>query len=337
MTETIRPGGPGTPEVGRRAALALAASGLTAPRIAHAERNGWPTGSVRFIGIFPPGGGTDILSRIWCAKMGEITGQQFIVENRSGSGGNVGTEAIARAVPDGNTIGLASVAPLGISPTLYASLPFDANRDFTYVSGLWQLPNLLVVNNDVPARTVPELIRLLKENPGKYAYASSGAGTTVHLSGEMFKSMAGLDMLHVPYRGGAPAHVDLLGGRVHMIFDNIPQGLASAREGKVRALAVTGKERSPQAPEIPTMAEFLPGFEITSWGAVIGPAGMAPAVVERISALSKRALEDPELVSRFRENGATPWWTTPAGLAEFRAANEVAFAPLIRASGARVD
>ena len=337
MTETIRPGGPGTPEVGRRAALALAASGLTAPRIAHAERNGWPTGSVRFIGIFPPGGGTDILSRIWCAKMGEITGQQFVVENRSGSGGNVGTEAIARAAPDGGTIGLASVAPLGISPTLYASLPFDANRDFTYVSGLWQLPNLLVVNNDVPARTVPELIRLLKENPGKYAYASSGAGTTVHLSGEMFKSMAGLDMLHVPYRGGAPAHVDLLGGRVHMIFDNIPQGLASAREGKVRALAVTGKERSPQAPEIPTMAEFLPGFEITSWGGVIGPAGLPKPMVDRLSALTKQALESPDLVAKFRDNGATPWWTTPEGLAEFRRQNEAQFAPLIRASGARVD
>ena len=321
----------------RSVALGLAAAAL-ASRV-RAQRGGaaWPAGSVRFIGIFPPGGGTDILSRIWCAKMAEITGQQFVVENRSGSGGNVGTEAIARAAPDGNTIGLASVAPLSIAPTLYGSLPFSPAKDFTYISGLWQLPNLLVVNNDVPARTVPELIRLLKENPGKYAYASSGAGTTVHLSGEMFKSMAGLDMLHVPYRGGAPAHVDLLGGRVHMIFDNIPQGLASAREGKVRALAITGSERSPQAPEIPTMAEFLPGFEITSWGAVIGPAGMAPAVVERISALSKRALEDPELVARFRENGATPWWTTPAGLAEFRAANEVAFAPLIRASGARVD
>jgi tripartite-type tricarboxylate transporter receptor subunit TctC len=153
----------------------------------------------------------------------------------------------------------------------------------------------------------------------------------------MFKSMAGLDLLHVPYRGGAPAHVDLLAGRVHMIFDNIPQGLASAREGKVRALAVTGKERSPQAPEIPTMAEFLPGFEITSWGGVMGPAGMAPAVVDRVAALSKRALEDPELGARFRENGATPWWTTPAAFAEFRAANEAAFAPLIRASGARVD
>jgi tripartite-type tricarboxylate transporter receptor subunit TctC len=340
MVESSRSAPAGGAVSRRRAALGLgaAAAALTLSS-ARAQQRGnlWPTGSVRFIGIFPPGGGTDILSRIWCAKMAEITGQQFIVENRSGSAGNVGTEAIARAAPDGTTVGLASVAPLAISPTLYANLPFNVRRDFTYISGIWHLPNLLVVNNDVPARTVPELIALVKANPGKYTYASSGSGTTVHLSGEMFKSMAGLDLLHVPYRGGAPAHIDLLAGRVHMIFDNIPQGLASAREGKVRALAVTGRERSPQAPEIPTMAEFLPGFEITSWGGVMGPAGMAPAVVERIAALSRRALEDPELVARFRENGATPWWTSPAGLAEFRAENEAAFAPLIRASGARVD
>ncbi|MBV1795794.1 tripartite tricarboxylate transporter substrate binding protein [Siccirubricoccus sp. G192] len=338
MTENHRPAARHLP---RRDALRLAAAGLTAglatPGLARAQRGAWPTGPVRFIGIFPPGGGTDILSRIWCHRIGEISGQQFIVENRSGSAGNVGTEAIARAPADGNTIGLASVAPLGISPTLYSSLPFNVNRDFTYVSGLWQLPNLLIVNNDVPARTVPELIALLKENPGKYAYASSGSGTTVHLSGEMFKSLAGLDILHVPYRGGAPAHIDLLAGRVHMIFDNIPQGLASAREGKVRALAVTGAERSPQAPEIPTMAEFLPGFEITSWGGVMGPAGLPQPMVERLSALTKQALESPDLVTKFRDNGATTWWTTPEELAEFRRQNEAAFAPLIRASGARVD
>ncbi len=318
----------------RRAVLAAAAATFASPALAQAL---WPTGPIRFIGIFPPGGGTDILSRIWCAKMSEISGQQFIVENRSGNAGNVGTEAIARSPADGNTIGLASVSSLSIAPTLFARLPFDVRRDFAYISGLWQLPNLLVVNNDVPAQTVPELIALLKANPGRYAYASSGSGTTVHISGEMFKMLAGLDILHVPYRGGAPAHIDLIAGRVHMIFDNIPQGLAEARDGKVRALAVTGAQRSPMAPEIPTMAEFLPGFEITSWGGVMGPAGMRPAIVERINTLAKQALDSPDLVERFREYGATPWYTTPEGLADFRAANEAAFAPLIRASGARVD
>ena len=320
--------------VTRRATLALAAAPLAAPAFAQSS---WPGGPIRFIGLFPPGGGTDILSRLWCIKMSEITGQQFVVENRAGNSGNIGTEAIARAPADGTTIGLASVAPLSIAPTLFARLPFDVRRDFSYIAGLWQLPNLLVVNNDVPARSVPELIALLRANPGKYAYASSGSGTTVHLSGEMFKSMAGLDILHVPYRGGAPAHVDIQGGRVHMIFDNIPQGLALARDGKVRALAVTGAQRSPMAPDIPTMAEFLPGFEITSWGGVLGPAGIPRPIVDRINALTKQALESEDLARRFRENGATPWWTTPEDLASFRAANEASFAPLIRASGARVD
>jgi tripartite-type tricarboxylate transporter receptor subunit TctC len=318
----------------RRVALMLSLAPLAAPALAQGQ---WPTGAIRFIGLFPPGGGTDILSRMWCLKMSEITGQQFVVENRAGSAGNIGTEAIARATPDGNTIGLASVAPLGIGPTLYSRLPFNATRDFSYVSGLWQLPNLLVVNNDVPARSVPELIALLRANPGKYAYASSGSGTTVHISGEMFKTMAGIDMLHVPYRGAAPAHVDIQGGRVHMIFDNIPQGLALHRDGKVRALAVTGAQRSPVAPEIPTMAEFLPGFEINSWGGVMGPAGMPPAIVARLNALTKQALDSDDLKRRFLENGATPWWTTPEDFATYRAANEAALAPIIRASGARVD
>jgi tripartite-type tricarboxylate transporter receptor subunit TctC len=318
----------------RRSLFALVATPLAAPAFAQST---WPTGSIRFIGLFPPGGGTDILSRLWCLKMSEITGQQFVVENRAGSAGNIGTEAIARANPDGNTIGLASVAPLGISPTLYSRLPFNASRDFSYVSGLWQLPNLLVVNNDVPARSVPELIALLRANPGRFAYASSGSGTTVHISGEMFKTMAGVDMLHVPYRGAAPAHVDIQGGRVHMIFDNIPQGLALHRDGKVRALAVTGAQRSPVAPEIPTMSEFLPGFEITSWGGVMGPAGMPRPIVDRLNALTKQSLESDDLKRRFLENGATPWWTTPEEFASYRAANEAAFAPIIRASGARVD
>jgi len=318
----------------RRAALGAGAAVLAAPAVAQAP---WPAGPIRFIGIFPPGGGTDILSRIWCQKMADLTGEQFVVENRSGSGGNVGTEAIARATPDGRTIGLASVSALAISPTLYRRLPFDVNRDFTWLGGLWQLPNLLVVNNDVPARTVPELITLVKENPGKYAYASSGSGTTVHLSGAKFAAMAGLDMIHVPYRGGAPAHVDLLGGRVHMIFDNIPQALASARDGKVRALAVTGAKRSPQAPEIPTMAEFLPGFEITSWAGVMAPAGLPAPLVQRIAALTRQALESPDLVAKFQDNGATVWAASPAEFAAFRAAEELAFAPVIRASGAQVD
>ncbi len=321
----------------RRSAVAAGIGAALAPRPGRTQRADWPTGSVRFIGIFPPGGGTDILSRLWCAKMTELTGQQFLVENRSGSGGNVGSQSIARSPADGNTIGLASIASLAIAPTLYESLPFDVNRDFSYVTGLWQLPNLLIVNNDVPARSVPELIALIRANPGRYSFASAGSGTTLHLSGEMLKQLAGLDMVHVPYRGGAPAHIDLLAGRVHMIFDNIPQALAAVRDGKVRPLAVTSATRSPQVPDIPTMSEFLPGFEITSWAGVMGPAGIPPRIVERIATLGRQALETPDLANRFRENGATPWWTTPDDLATFRRTEEARLAPLIRASGARVE
>jgi tripartite-type tricarboxylate transporter receptor subunit TctC len=330
----------GTGPVSRRGALGFGASVATAaaiPGAARAQHRDWPTGPVRYINLFPPGGGTDLLIRSWCARMTELTGQQFVVEYRTGSGGNVGTQAIARAPADGGTIGLGSIASLAIAPTLYASLPFDPVRDFTYVSGLWQLPNMLVVNNDVPARDVPELIDLLRRHPGRYSFASSGSGTTIHLAGEMFKHMAGVELVHVPYRGSAPAYVDLLAGRVHMIFDNFPLALAQAREGKVRALAVTAAARSPLASEIPAMAEFLPGYEITSWGSVVGPAGLPGHVVDRLSALTKEALESRDLRARFVENGATPWWTTPDELVRFRAAEEARFAPLIRASGARVE
>lgn len=320
-----------------RRALFAASIGAALTRPGFAQHTAWPTQPVRFIGIFPPGGGTDILSRIWCNRMSEITGHSFVVENRSGSGGNVGTEAIARATPDGNTIGLASVSSLSIAPTLYARLPYDVNRDFSYICGLWQLPNLLFVRPDVPARSVPELIALCRGDPGHYSFASSGAGTTLHLAGEMFKHMAGVDILHVPYRGGAHAYNDLLGGRIDMIFGNIPEALRLSREGQVRPLAVTGAARSPQAPDVPAMAEFLPGYEINSWGGVLGPAGLPPALVGRLAEVGREAVESAEVRRQFEEKGASVWWTTPEGLAEFRRENEARFAPLVRASGARVE
>ncbi|MBR0671580.1 Bug family tripartite tricarboxylate transporter substrate binding protein, partial [Neoroseomonas soli] len=320
---------------GRRAALALAAAPLLAPR-ARAQAS-WPTGPIRFVCIFPPGGSTDLLSRIWCQRMTEITGHSFVLDNRGGSGGNVGTEAIARAWPDGTTIGLASVSSLAISPTLYRRLPFDVARDFSYICGLWQLPNLLIVRPEIPARDIAELIALCRAEPGRYTFASSGAGTTLHIAGEMFKQMAGVNILHVPYRGGGPAYTDLLGGRVDMIFGNFPEASRLYHEGKVRALAATGATRSPQAPEVPAMAEFLPGYEINSWGGVCGPAGIPPAIVLRIAELGRQAVESTEVRRRYEEGGATVWWTTPEGLADFRRDNEARFAPLIRASGAIVE
>lgn len=320
----------------RRALLGTAATLLAAPRLAAAEE-AWPNRPVRYINPYSAGGPTDTLSRQLCQKLSDLSGQQFVVENRTGSGGLVGNQAIAQAVPDGYTLGLGGIASHAISPTLYARMPFDAQKDFTFVTGMWRLPNLLVVNNDIPARTVPELIAFLKAHPGQYAYGSAGAGTTLHISGAMFCAMAGVEMTHVPYRGSAAAYPDIIAGRVHMIFDNIPGALAQAKENRVRALGVTSAERSPVVPDTPSIAETLPGYDMSSWTCLCGPAGLPPAMVQRMSALSRRALETEELKRQYLDQGATAWWTTPEQIADFRAAEERRLAPIIRASGARVE
>jgi len=329
-----------TNTISRRRTLVLAGGALATPMlgtgIARAADD-WPSKPVRYINSFPAGGPTDILSRVACQKLSELTGQQFIVDNKGGSGGNVGAEAIAHAAPDGYTIGLYSVASHAIAPTLYAKLPFDPAKDFTAVTMLWSLPNLLIVRPGIPAKTVPELIKLARANPGKYSFASSGSGTTVHLAGELFKFMAKIDLLHVPYRGSAPATQDLLAGQVDMIFDNIPGSLAQIRADKAVGLAVTSLQRSPAAPEIPAMAEFLPGYEVNSWGGICGPAGLPPAMVERLSELTQKALESDDLKKSYLKQGATPLWMSPADAAAYRAASEKRWAPVIKASGARVD
>ena len=286
----------------------LAGGALANPMIASGiarAADDWPSKPVRYINVFPPGGPTDTLSRIVCHELAELTSQQFIVENKSGSGGNVGTDAIAKAAPDGYTIGLYTITSQSIAPTLYAKLPFDVEKDFTGIAMMWSVPNMLMVRLDLPAKTVPELIALAKANPGKYYFASSGSGTSPHLSGEIFKQLAGLNLLHVPYRGGAPSYQDLLAGQVDMMFDNIPGPLGLMRSGKVRGLAVTSKGRHPAAPEIPTMGEFLPGFEITSWGGICGPAGLPPSMVEKLSALTKKALDSDAVKASFDQQGAT--------------------------------
>ena len=322
--------------LGRRAVVS-AAGLLALPGILRAQSADWPRRPVRYINPYPAGGSTDVLSCIYCARMSELTGQSFVVENRGGAGGNVGVDVVAKAAPDGYTIGLGGIASHAIAPTLYSSLSFDPEKDFTFISGLWQLPNLLGVNLDLPARNVPELIALLKANPGKYSFGSAGSGTTLHLSGEMFKQLAGVNMEHVPYRGAAPGLVDLMAGRIHMMFDNMPSILALARQGKVRALAVTSERRSPIEPDLPAIAEYLPGFDVISWTCVCAPAGLPREVAERMSMLTKQALEHPDLVKSFREQGALAWYTSIAEIGAFRAAQQAKLAPLIRASGAKVD
>jgi tripartite-type tricarboxylate transporter receptor subunit TctC len=324
----------------RRRALVLAGGALATPSLAAGiarAADDWPNKPVRYINVFPPGGPTDTLSRIVCHELSELTGQQFIVENKSGSGGNVGADVIAKSAPDGYTIGLYTIASHAIAPTLYAKLPFDAEKDFTGIAMMWSVPNMLMTRLDLPARTVPELIELAKASPGKYSFASSGAGTSPQISGELFKQLAKISLLHVPYKGSAPAYQDLLAGQVDMMFDNIPGPLGLMRSGKVRGLAVTSKERHPAAPDIPTMAEFLPGFEITSWGGICGPAGLPPSMVERLSALTKKALGGDAVKANFEKQGATRIWMSPADTAAYRAMDEKRLAPVIKASGAKVE
>jgi tripartite-type tricarboxylate transporter receptor subunit TctC len=298
----------------------------------------WPVRPVKFINPFPAGGATDTLSRLYCAKMSELTGQQWVVENIGGGGGDIGVAAYARSQPDGYTLGLGGVASHGISPTLKAGkLPFDANRDFTFVSTLWALPNFLVGNQNLPANTVPELIELLRRNPGKYNYASAGLGTTLHLAGELFKLLAGVDMTHVPYRGAAPAMTDLIGGQVQMIFDNIPGALAQYRPGKVKGFGVTSAARSPVVPDIPAIAEFLPGFDVVSWTTVTGPAGLPAAVVERMSGFTRQALESASLKKDFFDRGASAVWRSPQETVAYRASEEKRLGDIIRAAKITLD
>ena len=324
----------------RRRAL-LGASLLPSAALAQGTPPGrpsdWPNQTVRFINLYAPGGATDIASRVWCHAMTQITGQQFVVESRVGAGGTVGTDAIAKSRPDGYTLGLGSVATLAIAPSLFPSLPYDPVKDFTFISGLWRQPNILFVNNDLPVRTVPELIALLKANPGKYNYGTGGAGTTPHLSAEMFKMMTGTDMPFVQYRGGAPALLDLLAGRIQVMFDNISGPIATIRDGKARGLAVTSPQRSPAAPELPALADFLPGFDITSWGGVVGPAGFPPAQVRHMAVLAHRALASPELNRTYAESGATAWPLGPEDYASYARAQEVVMRRLVQASGARAE
>ena len=318
-------------------AAALAAPTVAAPAILRAQGATWPDKTVRFICPFAPGGGTDTVSRLICDQLTKLLGQQFIVENKGGAGGNIGTTELARATPDGYTLGLISVASHTLNPMLYSKLPYNPDKDIVGVSRVATLANLLGVTPSLPANNVAELIALCKASPGKYSFASSGAGTSPHLTGEMFKQMAGVNLLHVPYKGSAPAHQDILAGQVDMMFDNIPGPLGLMKGGKVKGIAVTSKARHPAVPDKPTIAEFLPGFEISSWGGICGPANLPPAMVEKLSALTKKALDTPAVKTAFEQQGATNMWMTPQDTAAYRASEEKKLAPIIKASGAKVE
>lgn len=296
-----------------------------------------PTRPVKFLVPWAAGGATDLLSRMYCERTSAVTGQQFVVENRTGAGGTIAIAGLAKSMPDGYTLGLTNIATNVNAKALMASLPYDPANDFTFVSGLWQLPNLLVVNPKFPAKTVPELVELCKRSPGKYTFASAGIGSTTHIAPEMFRLMAGLDIRHVPYRGGAPATLDLLAGNVDIYFDNISGSVNAVKEGKLRGLAVTTQKRSPALAGIAAMAEFLPGYDVTSWTSVGGPAGLPQAVVQKLSEATRTVLRDADLERRHTELGATPFPTTPAEITAYRAQEEARRLPAFKQIGIKPE
>ena len=304
---------------------------------AQEQAAGWPRRAVRVVLPFAPGGGTDFQARILCDYLSRDFGQQFYIDYKPGAGSNIGVAEVARSAPDGYTLGWITVASHAINPTLYAKLPFDPIRDFAPVSMVGTFPNLLAVNNALPVQTVLDLISLLKKEPGKYAFASSGQGTSLHLSGELFKMMTGTDMIHVPYKGGGPALSDVIAGQVHMTFGNMPTVLAQARAGRVRAIAVTSAERWFTAPEIPAVAETVPGFLAMSWHGVAFPAGTPGAIVDKLAAAVHRALASKEVQERLAGGSVKTVPLSPREFAAFIREDIERWAPAIRASGARVD
>src|SRR5437868_8162030 len=306
------------------------ATPVLAPHIAFSQE-AWPARTVRYVNGFPAGGATDTLSRILCQKMSELSGQSFIVENKGGAGGVLGADAVAKALPDGYTVGLGGIASNVLAIGSYAKLPYDPRSDFTFIGGMWQLPNILVGRKDLFSSDIKELFAAFKKEPKKYTYASAGFGTTLHLSGEMMNSMAGVDVMHVPYKGAGPALNDLLGGRVDMLFDNLPGSLPSVKAGLIRPIAVTAKTRIPELPDVPAMAEILPGYEMTSWAAMVGPAGIRGDVIERANALTVTALASDFVKKRYADLGASPWPTTPQEATAYRDSEEKRLMPIMKA------
>jgi len=296
----------------------------------------YPTHAVRWIVPYPPGGSTDVLARMVSQWLSEKMGQSFIIENKAGGGNNIGVELVVKSAPDGYTMLLVNPAN-GINATLYKNLPFDFIRDIAPVAGLVRAPNVMEVNNSFPAKNVAEFIAYCKANPGKINMASSGSGTSVHLSGELFKSMTGCDMLHVPFKGAAPALVELISGQVHVIFDNLPSSAAHLKGGRIRALAVTSAEREPSLPGVPTVAETVPGYEATAWFGIGMPKGTPAEIIEKVNAETNRALADPQMQARLAQLGGRPIPGTPQDFGKVIASETAKWAKVVVSSGAKVE
>ena len=325
----------------RRHLLALAGSALLPAAVL--AQAAWPSKPVRIIVPFPPGGTTDILARSLAPELARAFGQPFIIENKPGAGGNVGADLVAKSPGDGYTLLMGTVGTHGINASLYSKMPYDPIKDFAPITLVAGVPNVLVMN---PAKaqalkiaSVPDLIRHARAHPGQLNMASSGNGTSIHLSGELFKAMTGTFMLHFPYRGSGPALIDLIGGTTDLMFDNLPSSLPHIKAGKLKALAVTSAQRSAAMPELPTVAEAgpVPGFDASSWFGLLAPAGTPADVVNRVQQEVARAMATPEMKERLLSQGANPSGMPPAEFAAFIAAEMAKWAKVVKVSGARVD
>src|SRR5215471_760134 len=321
----------------RRRLLRLAAAGLFLPALPrHAAALDYPTRPVRMVVGFPAGGSADIVARIVAQALTERLGQTFIVENKPGAGSNFGTEAVAHARPDGYTLMADSVSN-AINPSLYRNLNYDQLKDLVPVASIDVVPNVMDVNLDVPATTIPEFIAYAKANPGKITMGSGGIGSSPHITGELFKMMTGVDMLHVPYRGVAPATTDLLGGRIQVLFDTLPAALANIRAGKIRALAVTSRKRSQALPEVPAMNELVPGYEADSFHGIAAPRGTPREIVDRLNREINAALADAGLKPRLADLGAEVITGTPEDFGRYLAQEIDKWGRVVRFSGAKAE
>ena len=329
-----------------RSRLRLVALGLmlaAGSSLGWAQGAAWPNKPVRVVVPFAPGGTTDILARALAPELGKAFGQTFVIDNKAGAGGNLGADLVAKAAPDGYTLLMGTVGTQSINPALFPKMPYDAVKDFAPITLVAGVPNVLVMNPAKAAAAkitdVRSLITYARANPGRLNMASSGNGTSIHLSGELFKSMTGTYMVHIPYRGSGPALLDLIGGQMDLMFDNLPSALPHIKSGKLVALAVTSGQRSAALPDVPTVAEAGPvkGFEASSWFGLLAPAGTPPEIVNRIQQETAKALASPELKERLLAQGALPGGMAPAEFSRFIAAEAKKWAAVVKASGAKVD
>ena len=298
----------------------------------------YPDRPVRLVVPFPAGGGADTLARIIMPRVAQALGAPIVIDNKPGAGGNIGAEIVARAAPDGYTLLYGTNGTHAIHATLYANLRFDPARDFAPISRMTVIAAMLVVNPDFPANSVEDLIQYAKAHPGTVNFASAGNGTTSHLAGELFRTMAGIDIVHIPYRGGALAMMDVVGGQVQMMIDVMPNAYPLVQSGKVRGLAVTTAKRFPAAADFPTIAASgLPGYEVSAWDAIFAPAGTPVQIIDRVNAAVRRALEDPAVAESLLKHGAQAVPGTPDELARHVAAETDKWAKVVRKSGAKID